>query len=155
MREVFKIAGSLLVVALLIAHFLLIALIVAPTDKLLGLIIESDQGFLGPEEIPGPVEDFLVANRVVLNGDYELDNSDKGKLVSGVLQLRKEYLMDPAEQIALDANLLNYGEGLIGIESASEYYYGKPLSEVSDREWITLVNLHNIYLTSDYVTRRH
>lgn len=145
MREIFRMTGSFLIIALLIAHFFLIALIAAPTDKLLGLIVEGDRGFLEPEEIPGPVEDFLVTNRVAVNGDYELDNSSKGELVSGILQLRKEYFMDPVEQIALDANLLNYGEGLVGIKSASEYYYDKPLSEVSDREWITLVNLHNIF----------
>ena len=81
MREIFKMTGSLLLVALLIAHFFLIALFVAPTDKLLGLVMESNQGFLGAEDIPKPVEDFLLTNKVAVNGDYELIDSHKGELI--------------------------------------------------------------------------
>ncbi|MBN2307255.1 hypothetical protein JXD20_04690 [Candidatus Peregrinibacteria bacterium] len=145
MKSVFQIIGSLLIISLLIAHFFLIALLVAPTNKLLGLLIENDQGFVSVTEISEAVQSFLVDNKVSVNGDYQLNQSNKGRFIFGILQLRRKYFMEPTEQIALDANLLNYGGGLIGVESASEYFYGKSLSEISDREWITLVNLNSIF----------
>jgi len=144
MREILKMIGGLLIVALLIAHFFLVALFVAPADKLLGLFMPSNQGFLVTQELPEPVEDFLVNNHVEVAGDYRIDQSHKGRLILGILQLRKQYFMNVKQQLALDANLLNYGEDLVGVKSASEYYYDKPLSETSDWEWITLVNLHSI-----------
>lgn len=144
MRDILKMVGGLLVIALLIAHFFLLALFVAPVNKLLGLIIKSSEGFVVAEELPEDVEKFLVIYGVPVVGDYKLDTTSKGKLVLGILQFRREHFMETPEQIALDTNLLNYGEGIIGIKAASQYYYKKPLSEVSEKEWINLVNLHNV-----------
>lgn len=137
--------GGLLLIALLLAHFFLIALFFAPIDKLLFLFIESDYGYLADEELPEPVKAFLITNNVTVDGDYQLNSSNKARLILGILQLRRKHFMNLSEQLTLDANLLNYGEDLVGIKSASEYYYKRPLSEVSDKEWITLVNLQKIF----------
>lgn len=145
MRELFKMTGSLLIIALLIAHFFLIAFFVAPSNKLLGLLLSNDTGFLSAENVPAAVETFLVDHHVTVDGDYHLDDSSRGKIILSVLEMRRNYMMEPIQQIALDANLLNYGEGLIGIRAASEYYYKKDLAELSESQWITLVNLHKIF----------
>ncbi|HHA18544.1 MAG TPA: hypothetical protein ENK70_02440 [Methylophaga sp.] len=145
MKEIPKMVGGLLVIALLLAHFFLIALFTAPSDKLIGLLIKGNTGFLMAEEVPDAVEAFLVTNKVSVDGDYELDSSSKAKLIFGILQLRKEHFMTNPERLALDMNLLNYGGGIIGIKSGSEYYYRKPLTVASDKEWITLVNLQKIF----------
>lgn len=145
MREIPKMIVGLLFIALLLAHLFLIALFFAPAPKLLGLIIESDSGFLAASEIPEGVEDFLTTNKVVVDGDFKPDNTIKSKLVLSILQLRKDRFMNNYEQLALDMSLLDYGEDIVGLKSASEYYYKKPLTEASDKEWITLVNLQKIF----------
>lgn len=145
MREIPKMIGGLLVIALLLAHLFLIALFIAPADKLLGLLIKHDAGFLMAEEVPEAVETFLTTNRVTVAGDYLLDSSSKEKVIFGILQLRKKRFMTDSEKLALNMNLLNYGEGIVGLKSASQYYYKKPIAEASDKEWITLVNLQKIF----------
>ena len=67
------------------------------------------------------------------------------QLVFGILKIRREKLMSSIEALAMDMNLLDYGESIIGLESASHYYFSKPLSEASDKEWITLINLQKIF----------
>lgn len=145
MRAILKMTGSLLVIALLIAHFFLIALFVAPSHRLLGLLVQSEHGFLKEEEWPEPVENFLITNNVGIYGDYQLGQGSKEKLILSILQFRREYIMDFRERLTLDANLLDYGEGVIGIQAASQRFYQKPLSEALDKEWITLINLHDIF----------
>lgn len=145
MREILKMAGGLLIIGLFLAHLFLIGLFIAPADKLLGLLINHDGEFLIAEEVPEAVEVFLVTNKVPVDGDYQLNSSSKAKLMLGILQLRKERFMTYSQGLALDMNLLNYGEGIVGIGAGSEYYYKKPLTEASDKEWITLVNLQKIF----------
>ncbi len=144
MRDILKMTGSLLIIALLIAHFFLLGLFLAPTDKLMSLIRDDDQRFFYAEDLPTDVEAFLLTNKVSVDGDYRFDSTTKGRLVLGILQMRREHFMQTGEQIALDANLLNYGDDIFGIQEASEYFYHKPLESVSDKEWITLVNLQKI-----------
>jgi hypothetical protein len=145
MREIPKMLGGLLLVALLLAHLFLIALFFAPVPKLLGLVIESNSGFLVASEIPEAVEFFLTTNKVGAGGDFTSDASVKSKLVMGILMLRQERFMDDTERLALNMNLLDFGEGIIGMKAASEHYYKKSLMELSDKEWITLVNLQKIF----------
>lgn len=145
MREIPKMIGGLLVIALLLAHSFLIALFIAPADKLLALLIKGDAGFVVAKEVPEAVETFLVTNEVAINGDYLLDSSSKEKVIFGILELRKKRFMSDSERLALSMNLLDYGEGIVGVKSASQYYYKKPIAEASDKEWITLINLQKIF----------
>lgn len=137
--------GGLLLIALLLAHLFLIALFFAPAHKLLGLVIESDSVFLAASEIPEGVEDFLATNKVGVEGNFKPDRTIKSKLVMGILQLREERFMNNYEKLALNMNLLDYGEDIIGLGEAAEYYYKEPLAKLSDKEWITLVNLQKIF----------
>lgn len=145
MREIPKMVGGLLLIALLLAHLFLIALFFAPAHKLLGLVIESDSVFLAASEIPEGVEDFLATNKVGVEGNFKPDRTIKSKLVMGILQLREERFMNNYEKLALNMNLLDYGEDIIGLGEAAEYYYKEPLAKLSDKEWITLVNLQKIF----------
>ncbi len=145
MREIPKMIGSLLIIALLLAHVFLIALFITPADKLLGLLIKSDAGFLVAEEVPESVSAFLATNGVTVNGDYQLGSSSRARLITSILQFRKKHFMADSERLALDMNLLNYGENIVGLKAGSNYYYKKPLDKASDKEWITLVNLQKIF----------
>ena len=138
-------AGGLLIIALLLAHIFLVALFIIPPEKLLTLIVKDSPGFLTAEEIPVSVETFLITNKITVEGDYQFNSGNKGKLISGVLQFRRVRFMNDSERLALDMNLLNYGEGIIGLRAASEYYYKKPLTQISEKDWVMLVHLQKIF----------
>ena len=145
MRGLAKIVGGLLVLSLLMAHLLMVSLFLAPAPKLLGLLVESDAGFLNDSEIPSAVETFISVNKIEVKGDFSLATGPFHRLILGVLKIRKNKLMDPTQQLALDMNLLNFGKDIIGLKQAAVFYYKKPLAELSDQEWITLINLQKIF----------
>jgi hypothetical protein len=146
MRELLKTFGALLLIFLLIAHIFLVALFLVPADKLLAAIVESDSGFINAEEVPKQVETFIKVNNIVVLGDYQPNSeSIKSQLIMGLLELRQTRFMNDTEKLALNLNLLNFGEGIVGLKSASRYYYMKPLETLSDKDWINLVNLQKIF----------
>ena len=145
MQGIFKMIGGFVIIALLMVHLLIVSLFLIPIPKLLGLVIKSDFGFLTASEIPEAVEDFLVQNKVEITSDYKPDSDFKVQILASILEVRRSRFMTPSEQLALDMNLLDFGEGIIGLGAASEYYYKKPLLELADKEWITLINLQKIF----------
>ena len=145
MQGIFKIIGGFIIIGLLLAHLLLVSFFLAPMPKLLGLLIETEVGFLTSSDIPENVGTFLTDNKVEVISDYHPDSDFKAQLVASILEVRRSRFMTPSEQLALDMNLLDFGEGIIGLGAASEYYYKKPLLELADKEWITLINLQKIF----------
>lgn len=135
----------LLVFLLLMGHFALVAFFFAPSSKLLSLITENELNLLQASVIPSEVENFLSEHDIKVDADL-LPDDLLGRLGSGVLELRRNKFMSETEQLALDLSLIDFGEGIIGINAASEYYFKKPLSELSATQWITLVNLHKMFL---------
>lgn len=144
MKDILKMAGSLFLIALLIAHFFLVALFVAPTERLLAMIIEVPAYLVTADDIPQSVSGFLIEHKIVVDADTPDPVSPKGQIVVSLLKLRESRFMAERERLALKANLLDYGQGVQGLSEAAELYYGKFLSELEDRQWITLFNLHNI-----------
>lgn len=144
MQALAKLAGGFLVITLLIGHLLLLSLFMAPVPKLLSLSTGQD-GFLSASMIPPNVKQFLSDNKVAVEGTFDGEGRSGDRLVFGILNLREAKLMDPDQRLALNMNLLDYGEGIIGLGSASQYYFKKPLSEISDKEWLTLINLQKIF----------
>ena len=144
MIRFFKAMGSLFLIALLLAHLLLVSFFLAPMPKLLGLISESDASLITASDIPENVLTFLTDNKIEVISDYHPDSDLKAQLIANILEVRSSRFMTPSQQLALDMNLLDFEEGIIGLGAASEYYYKKPLVELSDKEWITLINLQKI-----------
>lgn len=144
MWEYSKMIGSLLGIALLLAHLFLLALFLAPADKLLSLVIRSNVGFVEVSDLPEKVEEFLLVNHVPVRGEFMPDSKVKTRLVLGILHGREARIMDEREKLVLNMNLLDYGQGLVGIKSAAPYYFEKQLEELSDKHWITLVHLQGI-----------
>jgi len=146
MREILKMTGSLLLIALILAHLFLIGLFVAPVDKLLKLTSIPASELVNASDIPEDTVHFLIDNRVPVRASYTFDSSSKARLIEGILQLRELYFMDETERLALEMNLLAYDEKVVGVGSASSYFFGKSFITLTPKEWITLINLHDIYL---------
>lgn len=144
MRGIFKAIGSLLFISILMAHFLFSFLFLAPVPKLLNLIVPNQLGFLRSSDVPQAVQSFLKDNHVQVSGDYKVDSDFKAQLISKILEIRKKRFMSYPEQLALSMNLLSFGNHVLGMKAASDYYLKKPLSGLSDKEWIMLINLQKI-----------
>lgn len=97
------------------------------------------------EDIPEQVQRFLDENRVQLQAELKGKEKLLARLAIGVLELRRDKFMTSSERLALDLNLLHFGADIIGIEAASDYYFKKPLSEIKEAQWITLINLQKIF----------
>jgi len=81
-------------------------------------------------------------------GQFLLDESPKAfhrRVVGAILNLRYAYFMDDAQQAAVDLSRLDYGEGVVGVAAAAEYYYQKNVTELSEAEWGMLIQLHAMF----------
>lgn len=145
MRGLVKMAGGFLMLSLLMAHLLMVSLFLAPASKILGLIIHSEAGFIGDEDIPETVQTFITKNKIEVKGDYALAENSFQKLMLGILKVRRNRIMEPDQQLALDLNLLNFGEDVVGLRQAALFYYKEPLTKLTDPEWVTLINLQKIF----------
>ncbi len=144
MESTTKFIGSFALLFLLIAHLLLLGIFIAPTDVLIASILPKDTDLIEVPDIPSPVEDFLLINNIEVEAEFHSDEI-RSRLFLGILDFRRSKFMTESEALTLNLNLLSYGEDIIGIESASQYYFKKPVSEITDAQWITLINLQRIF----------
>lgn len=145
MRSALKMIGSFLVISLLTIHLLVITLLMAPAPKLIDLAIPGGLDYLHPHDIPKGVRNFIESNKIEVKGNYQIADNSVGRLISRLIRIKHNRFMDYDEQLALNMNLLDFGKGVIGMRAAAEYYYGEPLKELSDQEWLTLINLQKIF----------
>lgn len=140
-----KFLGGFVLLVLFAGHLLLLGFFFAPTDKLMALILPEGTSQIEATDIPVPVGDFLLTNKIVVEGAMTPTNRFLSNLTMGLLEFRRNHFMNDSEKLALNLNLLPFGEDIIGIEAASHYYYKKPISEISDTQVITLINLQKIF----------
>lgn len=145
MRGILKMIGSFAILTLLIIHLLVVALLMAPAPKLLGLAVHGDFDYLYASDIPKGVQEFIERNKIEVQGDFQVAENSAGRLIIKLLKIKHDRFMDSNERLALDMNLLNYGKGVIGLNEAAQYYYKEPIKELSDQEWLTLINLQKIF----------
>ncbi len=143
--ELMKMFGSLLLITLVLGHFLFIAFFLFPTNQLLYLALKNNSDFLLASEIPQDVEIFLSDNHIKINSNFSLIDNHKSKFIIKILSLKKLYFMDSSESLAFDMNLFVYNHHIVGIKSFAHIFYDKPLFQLSNKEWINLVNLQSIF----------
>ena len=145
MEKTTKFVGGFLLLVLLLGHLLLLGFFFAPTDKLIASVLSAGTALIEVSDIPPAVEDFLITNKIEVKADTEFGGGLFSGFVMEVLELRMSKFMTQSEQLAMHLNLLSFGEDVIGIEAASQYYFKKPVSQVSDTQWITLINLQKMF----------
>lgn len=145
MGNLSKITAVFVFLFVLLAHLILLVLFLAPSPILFRMAFGAPYQAISAEEIPAEVRNFISQNNIEISYDFDLQGSAQTKLAAGILELRTRKIESADEFLAIKFNLLDFGEGIIGLESASQYYYKKPLSELTDAQWITLVNLQKIF----------
>ncbi len=131
---------SLILLALMV-HFTLITFFFGPISFLSSFVYGKVE-LIQSEEVPEPVALFLKGNAIHLSLISAKNKQITHHLAWRVLTWRKEKQMDEKERLAFDLSLLSFDQKVIGLPQASFYYFKKPLSELSDTQWVTLVNLH-------------
>lgn len=136
--------GALFLVMAFTVHFVLLAFIFSPARKLIPFAY-SQVSIIDTSILPEAVQDFLLSNNIDLS---TAEGEKKGWLSSfsqKVLHFRRSRIMKPEKALAYDLSLVNYNEGVIGIEKAADHYYSKPANQLSESEWMTLIHLHKIF----------
>lgn len=146
MGLIFKFIVAFVFLLLLGAHLVMLSFFLTPTPELLMEAMGTQANIVEAADIPEPVYQFMTQNKLQLEPDFKLAHSFKGQVAAGILEVRRNKLMEDTERMALDFNLIPFGEGVSGLEAAAQYYYRKPVSELTDAQWINLVNLHKIYV---------
>ncbi len=88
------------------------------------------------------------------------DQSVQYKLQQSYLALQTDHVLNKKKIFELYVNKLNFGNNVRGVEWASEYYYGKSVSQLNLNECamlaglINLPNLYNPYEHLDYAQER-
>ena len=139
-----KIIGRIAFFFALIAHFILITLFFAPTLFLIS-VAYGDIKMVSEEQIPEVMTDFLIENPVLNFSMLDKNQNVFKQLIFEILDLRRNHFMDIGEQIALDLTILDFGQEVVGMEAASNYYFNKPLAKISEEEWKMLINFHTIF----------
>lgn len=139
-----KFIGKIIFLLLLVAHFTLIILIFAPVSKLITLV-NKELEMVDLSSIPQSLVKLENEKDLVPTSNLNYSNVI-GRLNVRILKWRRDRFMSTEEKLAFDLTTLDFGENVVGLKAASDYYFKKPLSEISDEEWITLVNLNRIFL---------
>lgn len=145
MRFILKSIGQFILVIALILHLLLLSLFMVPASF---LISQGDPParWLSIESIPASVQTFLNQKKVSLQPRFQSNSQNPlSSLLGLVLKLRHDKFMKPEEKLEVDLTLLDFGKEVVGLEAASEYYFKKPLNELPESQWMTLINLHLMF----------
>ncbi len=144
MVRIIHFIGAMFLIFTLSVHFFLMALILSPVAKLVP-ITYAKASIIDTENLPKSVEDFLLSNKMPLMPIKTEKDGWLAHLNQKILGFRRQRLMNPEKALLYDLSLLNFGEGVVGIQSAANHYYKKSISELSESEWLTLVSLHMIF----------
>lgn len=136
--------GKLFLILALMVHVFLVMLFFAPTTFLLSKI-HPNLTLLQASEIPDSVQEALAQKKISLRSEFDEDQAFLKRMMFEILKIRRDHLMKEGDKLSFDLSLLNFGEGIISMEAASEYYFHKPLKEISDEEWQTLISLYQIF----------
>jgi hypothetical protein len=142
MKSASRLIIGAIILILATAHLLVIGLFICPIPKLLDVALAQDVQYVALPDIPEHA-------RQIFSDDQTVNLSRKGNLIqqvaSRILMLRQQKFFDEDKRQELYLNTLNFGGDVIGIQSASSYYFKKPVSDLSFEEALTLAGLFKIF----------
>jgi len=145
MGNIFKIVFKLIFLSLLIAHIVMFGFFLIPMSKLLDMSFEIPIKSIEADDIPKNIQIFLIDNEVEIASDFIATTSLKSRLIASILEVRSNNIENDVNRLAMQLNMLHFGENIVGIEAASEYYFKKPVAEISEWQWVTLINFQKIF----------
>ncbi len=154
--QIVKVIVGIIISAFVLGHLIVVGLFLCPVPSLLSLVEGKKIEYVTLSGIPDYVEqifssdgahnksDYLLANSYVPNARLFV-NSIGNRVASKILMLRHDKFFDETERHELYLNTLDFGGDMIGISVASNYYFKKPVSDLSFEETLTLSGIYKIF----------
>ncbi len=144
MNEGIKNIGHLMLFVLLSIHLGFMFLILSPTPLLFRMNYESlplVEASLIPKKVQRFLEDSSTPLSISSDGAVNFSDQLKAKF----LEFRREKFLDDTERLALDLSLVNFGSDILGMEAGAQYYFQKPLSDLTEDQWMSLIYFQAIF----------
>ena len=142
MKTTFRFIIGVIVFVLISIHILVVGLFICPVHKLLNVALAHDVEYVDISNIPEHV-------RQVFSDDQAISLLENGNPINQIafkiLIVRQQKFFNDDERQELYLNTLDFGGNVIGIQSASNYYFQKPIWDLSFEETITLAGLYKIF----------
>jgi hypothetical protein len=145
MKSFFRISIGLIFLVLIVAHLLLVSLMLCPVSVVLGMATGQKVEYIALADIPQYVQQLFPKDAPSKNLSASATTLTE-KIANKVLDIRHSKFFDDNDTLEYNFNTLDFGEGVMGIESASEYYFNKPVSSLSFEEALNLAGVYQIFL---------
>lgn len=143
MKSTFHFIIGAIVLTLVLVHLLVIGLFICPIPKLADVAMAHEIQYVSLSQVPEHVRQVFSSDKPVQFID---DDGPIHRIASKVLAIRQNKFFGDDERQELYLNTLNFGGDVIGIQSASNYYFQKSASDLSFEESLTLAGLYKIFL---------
>jgi hypothetical protein len=144
MRRTFKSIIGIIFILLLAVHLFVITVIMCPTQKVISAFMRHDIEYIALSEIPEHVQQVFK-----VDSSYNFNLPEKGSyydiVLAKIMNLRINKFFNDNERLEFYLNTLSFGDKLTGLQAASEYYFQKPVSELSFEEALTLSGIYKIF----------
>ena len=148
MSKIFKGIIGILIFVLIITHFFLLSFFFTPIPKAVNILFNINKvDFVRLSDLPN-----YTANTFLSDKDYQKDflvfNDDLPifqKIISSSLTFRSKKIFSDNDNKDLYLNVMDFGGNVIGLESASKYYFNKSVFSLTENEMVTLVNLFRVF----------
>ncbi|MDH5597141.1 MAG: transglycosylase domain-containing protein [Candidatus Peregrinibacteria bacterium] len=139
-----KMLGAMIVLSLIFLHLVLLGLFLSPVSFLLSTV-EGRDDFVEPGMVPVLIAKGVEADIAEHGVLIFAEDGNLQRLVGGMLNLRFKKFMNEEEKVAVYMTLLEFGGDVRGVDAASRYYFKKGAEELSEDEWMTLINLQRMF----------
>ncbi len=145
MKSFSRISIGFIFLFLIVAHVLLVSLLLCPAPIVLAMAAGHKIDYVDLKNIPQHVQQLFPEKDI--SKDLTIsDGSLVQKIAAKVLGVRHDKFFDKNDLLEYRLNTLDFGGDVIGIESASEYYFNKPVSELSFEEALNLAGIYQVFL---------
>lgn len=142
MRSAFKFITGIIILILISVHIAVIGLFICPMPKLLNLAMASDIQYVSLSNTPDYIYQVFSGDKIIYLPE---NNNPIRQIASKVIVIRQQKFFDENGRQELYLNTLNFGDNIIGIESASIYYFNKHVYDLGFEEALTLAGLYKIF----------
>ena len=115
-----------------------------PTERLIPAAMGQEIDMVRVEDIPFEIQNYLKSG-ILPPSCIKPNPSISSKLIAKILMFKRNKIFDEGEQLLFDLNLMDFGEDIIGVDAASNYYFKKPATNLQIREWKSLIGFYRMF----------
>jgi len=143
-NEGLKTMGHFILITLFSIHVGFFFLLLSPT-ALLFKMNHGDLPLVEASLIPNAVQDYLRSQSKTLSITKSEASGVSSQLKAKFLEFRSEKFLDETEQLALNLSVVNFGPDIVGLEAGAGHYFQKPLSDLTEDQWMSLIYFQAIF----------